>query len=135
MSSVSSVCRAHGKRMNNVYSMRVPTLINFEYFPPKISWSLLITQGTQAFFSVLENVPHFCLTYDAIRSHTLISYAVVWLRFKKVTCLIKTLHTLLNNARVTHWVMNVFCSTYLHVSIDFVLTFSRFSYSVKIYCN
>jgi len=28
MSSVASVCRAHGKRMSNVYSMRVPTLIN-----------------------------------------------------------------------------------------------------------
>jgi len=31
MSSVSSVCRAYGKRMSNVYSIRSHTLIRFEH--------------------------------------------------------------------------------------------------------
>jgi len=61
MSSVSSVCRAYGKRMNNVhvYAIR-PHTLNFEQVPNQ-KWLLRMTQCT-AYLERSRRMPYVPLT-------------------------------------------------------------------------
>jgi len=89
--SVSSVCLAYDERMSNVLFIRLHTLKIFEHVQNIILASAYnnVHRRLPAYEELTRRMPSVSLTYIClyeriiIRWHTLMSYAVVWLHFKR----------------------------------------------------